>query len=360
MKYLKSVFTRKQNRFLLAAFVCAFVGLILTVICVKVTGKQTAQNLASRWSNEKDCSQVSVFFSRYAGFETSAIQNMEYEIKGQLIEDSLTAKNENARNFVYAYCANGRATIDSGRNSITANAICVGGDYFLFHPLKLVNGSYFDNTAKEDYVIIDRDIAWQLFGSNDVIGLNVEINGKFHVICGVIEREEGRINDLAGNGVPTMYVPYESLAETGSADYINTYEVLLPNPISGYATNVIEKKLYIDEDSYELVENTGRFSWVKLLKNVKNFGIRGMNSKAIIYPYWENVARGIEDYLTPVCVVAVLAYAFAAVVIIVLIIRMWQKRTIRFKTIKNFVENVIERRREKRKLRKKGKTNEEK
>lgn len=46
----------------------------------------------------------------------------------------------------------------------------------MFHPLKLITGSYFSgNDLMQDYCIIDQDAAWQLFGSNDVVGMTVYI-----------------------------------------------------------------------------------------------------------------------------------------------------------------------------------------
>lgn len=45
----------------------------------------------------------------------------------------------------------------------------------------------------------------------------------------------------------------------------------------------------------EVLENTTRFDFLNLLKQLTQFGTRSMSSKAIIYPYWENMARGYED-----------------------------------------------------------------
>ena len=107
MKYLKSVFTKVQNGFLIAAGACVLVGLILTLIGTKVSDKQMAQNLAKRWSKAGDVAQISCFFSELAQVDERSIQEMEYRLEAKLNEDSHSAANSNARRSLYSFCANG-------------------------------------------------------------------------------------------------------------------------------------------------------------------------------------------------------------------------------------------------------------
>ncbi|MCR5279441.1 MAG: ABC transporter permease [Lachnospiraceae bacterium] len=323
-------------------------AIILTLIGIKAVSGLDAENLAKRWSKEDDFAQVSCYFSQLSKFNKDSVLQLNGNIEKKLKGDSLTTDKENARSWVHAYSANGQAQVSYKKTSASFKAVGVGGDYFLFHPLKLVHGNYFsDSFVGGGIVLIDTDVAWQLFGSSDVVGQLIDFNGEPYVICGVVERESGRINDLAGNNKATIYVPYSALEANESTTFINMYEALLPNPISGYAVGALTDALKTDKDTYELVENTGRFHWTKLVANVKNFGIRGMNGKAIIYPYWENMARGMEDYLTPVAVAALILYAVPIVFLIMLIFRMWKKRTIHFSDLKNFVDDRIDKRRAK-------------
>lgn len=355
MDYLRSVFTKRVKVLAIIGAASAVCALILTLIGIHTAKSLDAENLASRWSDIKDCSEVSVFFNEKAGFEDFSIKQLCYKVDTVLDGDSITA-NENARRWIYAYAADGNVSVTSKRLTGSYRTIGVGGDYFLFHPLKLVNGSYFTETnVMHDYVLIDTDMAWQLFGSSNVSGQILEINGTPMVISGVYEREEGRINDLSGNNVPTMYMPLETLKNHGGAGYIYVFESLLPNPISDYAFNAVKDGISVDEANYEVVENTGRFNWVRLLKHVKDFGTRGMNLKGIIYPYYENIARGTEDYLTPLTVCACIMYLFPAILVLLLVRRMWKKRTFHFADIKNGLERLAEKRRAGRRVRKEKK-----
>ncbi len=348
MQYLRSVFGKKQIILAIAGAASLLLAGILTLVAVHAVKGLDAENLASRWSTDNDFSQVSCFFSQLADVSEETIAELNYKIGVKLTGDSLKAEKEGARTWIHAFSANGQAQVVFKTFSGSFKAVGVGGDYFLFHPLKLLYGNYFsDDTPADDLVIIDKEVAGQLFGGTDVVGQIVEIGGRQHIVCGVIEREKGRINDLAGNDKPTVYLPYSSLAQNGTITYLNMYEALMPNPISGYAMSAIRDNLKVDEAQYEMVENTGRFKWYKLVLNAKNFGIRGMNAKAIVYPYWENVARGMEDYLTPVAILALILYLFPSVLLFMLILRMWKLRPIHMKNIMDFVDDRIDVRRRK-------------
>ena len=354
MEYIKAVFGKKQIKLAIAGAVSLLVGLILVLVGVKTTGKLSDQQLAKRWSDNNDYAQVSAFFSELSGFNTDSVTELLKKIESKLDTDSITA-NENARRFVYAYSAMGEASVVSERTTVKVNAIGVGGDYFLFHPLTLISGSFFsEDSLNQDLVVVDRETAWQLFGSTDIVGQMVEIGGVYHEICAVVERESGRLNELAGNDGATVYMSYSSLSKNGTVTYINCFEALMPNPLTGYALGVLTDNMPVDGKRFETVENTGRFYWTKLLKNVKNFGTRGMNQKGVVYPYWENIARAYEDYLTPVTVIAILSFAFPAVLLLLLLLRMWRLRTVHFSDIKDYTERRLELFREKRKKMREG------
>ncbi len=149
----------------------------------------------------------------------------------------------------------------------------------------------------KDYCVIDEDAAWQLFGSSDVAGMVVYIGGIPHVVTGVVERPSGRLAEAAGLDSTLVYVSCESLEENGKSNGINHYEIVMPNPVSGFAENYIRENLGADEKETEVLENTSRYSFLSRCQLLLEFGTRSMNGKAIIYPYWENIARGYEDIL---------------------------------------------------------------
>lgn len=351
MEYLKSVFDLKRIKLLISGGVSLLLGLLILFIACKVTAKLDDQYLAKRWgSSDNSYAQVSAFLSEMSGFDENSVKELEYKIENKLVSDSISTKSEDGRLWVYCYSANGTVTVSSESESVNVKAIGVGGDFFLFHPFEMVEGSFFDSEyVMDDLVVIDTDTAWKLFGSNSVVGQIVEIGGVPHVICGVVRKEEGRLNDLAGNDVPILFLSYASLRDNGMVSYINSFEALIPDLISDYAKDTLESLVPCDASRFSVIENTGRFHWVNLLKNVKNFGTRGMNGKGIVFPYWENLARGYEDYLTPVSVIGCLLFLYPCGLLIYFIRRMWKKRTFRKEDVRDFAEGLIEDYRERRK-----------
>lgn len=350
MEYLRTVFDRTRIRLLIASGISLLVGLILLFAGVYSTSKLKDQQIASRWGDSKDYAQVTAFFSEMAGFSEDSVRELSYKINNKLLQDSLTTgTEEGARSWIYSYSAFGEVMAVSNNDSTSVKAIGIGGDYFLFHPLKLVSGSYFNSEyVMKDLVLLDVETAWRLFGSTDIEGQVIEIGGTRHIVSGVVAKEEGRLNTIAGNDEPMIYLSYESLKKNGSVSYINSFEALMPNPISSYAYEAVKGLIPVSEKRYELIENTGRFNFVKLLQHAKKYGTRGMNAKAIVYPYWENVARGMEDYLAPVAVVGTLCFSFSALTVIYILLRMIKKRTIHLVDFKNFVEDKVDDRRRKR------------
>ena len=355
MEYLKTVFTKVYIRLLIAAGICVVAGLILVAVGIHASSSLKDQQITERWGDKKNFAQVSVFFSELAGFDADGAEELKHNIEKELKEASITNETENARLWLGAYSANGKVLIASKRNSVDVKAVGVEGDYFLFHPLELVSGSFFDsNYPMKDLVLLDEYTAFNLFGSNDIVGQIVEVGGKDHVVCGVYRNSESRLDKLSGNDEPTIYMSYQALSQNGTISYINTYEAMIPDPVSSFALQLVKKSLKTDERRYEIIENSGRYKWFNLLKMVPKFGTRGMNSRGVIYPYWENMARGMEDYLVPVAVVAVLLFAYPSVLLVILLIRMWKKRTIRGGDVKNFFEDKYEGYMEKRRKIKEG------
>lgn len=303
--------------------------LILAFVTNHLGQTQDSQSMAERWSRDGNVSQVSCFFSVNAGMDEDRIKEFEHTIDSALADAAVLQESENpgARLWADAYSADGKISISSDRSSLEADAIGIGGDFFLFHPLKLLSGSYFTgNDLNQDYCVIDQDAAWQLFGSNDVAGMTVYISGIPHIVTGVVQREEGRLTEAAGLNSTLIYVSYQTLSELGTNNGINHYEIVLPDPVSNFAYNYVKEKLGNSEKETEVVENTSRYSFLSRLKLIPQFGTRSMNGKAIIYPYWENVARGYEDILTVVTLFELLFLLYAVILALVFFCIWWKHK----------------------------------
>ena len=344
MKNRTKNLTLRQIICRITGVVCFLLFLGLTLWSRVMTKALQEQQMAKRWSNVSESAQISCFFSQGTEITRDTIKGFEEKLKTVLKEESITSEstNENARMWADAYSAAGEITLANGKKTVTAKAIGVEGDFFQFHPLKLLNGSFFSgDSLMQDYVVIDEDTAWQLFGSNDVAGMQVTIGDVPHIVSGVIKRAEGHFNDAAGNDVTTVYLSLSSLESYGDSNGISCYEIVMPNPITGYALKTVKENIGIKEENMECIENTTRFSLLSLGKVFLDFGSRSMSRKAIIYPYWENVARGYEDVLALLFVFRVIFLLVPVSLTVVWLVKLWKRRTWTWRDVPGYLKGIF-------------------
>lgn len=308
---------------------CLLIALCMHLIRQKMISGQEAQLMASRWSEEGGVSQISCFFSREVSVSDEQLVSFEHRLDEVLKEASIQLETDHAgaRLWTDAYSAQGTLSVSTERATLSLKAMGIGGDFFLFHPQKLLYGNFFSGSdLNTDYIVIDEEIAWQLYGGIDVSGKFVTIGGQPHMIAGVIQRPKGKAEKAAGLEDSIVYVSMNTLQKFGQYSGIGHYEIVMPNPIKGFAMQKVQENLGVDERETIYVENTGRFGIDKSLKVLSQFGYRSMNGKAIIYPYWENLARGCEDRLSLITLAMVINLLIPAVILFLWSIHAWRHK----------------------------------
>ncbi|MCM1111755.1 MAG: ABC transporter permease [Muribaculum sp.] len=337
------------------------VFLVLAAVSGHMISGLTDQQMAKRWSEEGGVAQISCFFSVNARVTEDTLQEFEHSLDSFLQESSITQESENAgaRLWADAYSAEGRITLTGETGRVEADALGVGGDFFLFHPQQLLYGAYFSgNDLNSDYCVIDQDAAWQLFGSNNAAGMTVYIAGVPHIVSGVIERPQGKLMEKAGLDGTRVYVSMRTLETYGSSQGINHYEIVMPNPVKEFALKHVKEQLGSDEMETEVIENSTRFRLLNRLKVIGAFGTRSMNGRAIIYPYWENVARGYEDMIGLITVFMLIFLLYPVILALVFFILWWRHKGWTFKDVWHKLKDKLERLQEKRYYRRQNKRKE--
>jgi hypothetical protein len=379
MKYISKFFSnRKRNIALIVIAVLVITQMALGLLSDFLVSKLYDQNEAVRWSEEKRSGQVSIFFTQDQMVEVDGIKRLEYQLKKKMVDAGITPleddkesgkttivdtielgkktdavsseRQETDLSGVYASCfsAQGVSTlVFETKVAQDITTIGVDGDFFLFHPLELVSGSYFyPEDLMKDRIVIDEQLAWDLFGSNDIVGQCVQIENVNHYIAGVVKRSSGRINEAAGLSKSIVYMSYDSLSKYGrilsgrneSAEIsedgvkaakggINCYEVVMPNPVDGLAAKLVRESSGMDEKYITVVDNTERFSGFSLWDVIRKLGIRSMWDKPVFYPYWENVARAWEDILARIFLLRVLCIIAASIIFAVIVVIAYRDRT---------------------------------
>ena len=331
----------KQIVFTLIFFLSLISYLLLTLWINGKVGDLADQQAALRWDAQGGSAQVSCFLADGVEMDEFKIRNFQQQLEQSLLEvdSELREKLEqNKRLFISSWSSTGRVTVVSEKGNVEANAVGISGDFFQFHPLQLVSGSYFsgDNLMK-DSVILDEEAAWQLFGSSNIAGKSVMIGGIPHYVCGVVKRQKDRFAEGAGlsSASAFVYLSNESLLAYGESRGVSVYELVAPNPVKGFVTGCVKEKLGVAEEEMVVVENSSRYSAEALIPVILSFGTRSMQNYAVRFPYWENIGRGWEDLAALAMMFQFLFLLIPTVIFVVFLIIKWRNRSFTFQDVKN-------------------------
>lgn len=306
---------RRKKTLFIGNIALAFMALLCLALVFRLGGVLESQKAAERWRGESGASfaQLSAFLPEGKDLSLEQIYQFRQTLETKLTEASLKMQSDAGKEketepaeqgkpaipegldlYIDAWSSVGEVNVSGERGSSKAEVTAVGGDYFYFHPLRLLSGSYLSEAdLMEDRVILDQDLAWKLFGGTDLAGMTVEIGGVPYMIAGVVERESDFATKrayTAGGGLFMSYRAYMGMAQ----DAIECYEIVLPQPIGGFAETLMKDSFPLNGG--ELVNNSQRFSPESLWQMLRAFGTRSMQRSNVIYPYWENAARFLGDW----------------------------------------------------------------
>ena len=375
-------FIKKKAFIIILSAAVLVIYVLLGFVSTHIINDLPEQQLANRWSDEKNMAQVSIFVTQDQLVKEDDLKKFTYLLEQKLVEsgvvgdededteqgnspriidtiniddmnkeeedeDSMPQKTPLQELYDIAYCAQGQINLKfENKTADKASAIGVGGDFFLFHPMTFVSGSYFSgDDLMKDGIVIDEEMAWQLFGSTDIIGECVEIEGIPHYVEGVVRRDKGRIKKAAQQDTSYVYMSYDSLSKYGTilsgvteehdvsedgttakSGGITCIEVVCPNPVRGLAAKICKESLGIGDDYVTVVDNTERFSFFSLIAVLRSFFTRSMWNKAIFYPYWENTARGYEDILSLILLVRMICMAVLVLILTAFVVNAYRHK----------------------------------
>ena len=325
----------------LALLIACLIQTALSVFCFamlgRVRGMLKTQSAADAWKGDGEdrFAQVSAFMPVTATKTLDDIRSFRAELENEFVQNSMEAPEGGS---LYTDAYSGRTSLSvSGKSpgSVTVTAVGAGGNYFLFHPLTLLSGGYLsDEDYMADRVVLDAQTAFNLFGSSDVAGMEVTINGKTFPIAGVVKSEDDFATAAAldagakASSDPTgvqsaskamIYMSYAALNAMAELP-IDCYEIVLPDPVSGFAKKLMTEKFPVG--SGVIVQNTGRFSLSGLISVIGKFGKRVMTTNGVIYPYWENAARMAESYAALLLILGTLFGLMPAVCLTIVLVKL--------------------------------------
>ena len=323
--------------------------LLAAVLSIYVSIKKNTlydQLAADRWTDNGDMAQISLF---YPVRMTTELDDMHFTDLSHRIQNALDdsaysesagKKDKTGISFPYSVSVTGEARLLSDSGEVVVKAYGVEGDFFTFHPVNLLTGSYLTaDDLMEDGVILDEDAAWKLFGSSDIAGQTVIISGVPHIVKGVTRKEEGVVALEAGLDGPMCYMSLDSLSKYGRIYGSYDYEMILPNPVEGFAKKTVSEVLGKDLEELIICENSRRYKVGELVKIIRTRKLRSMSTKGVVFPYYENIARAWEDTFSVICLAVIIILTVNLAIFAIYLFRLFRSQA--FKEFKKRLKHNI-------------------
>ncbi|MBR6966990.1 MAG: ABC transporter permease [Ruminococcus sp.] len=299
----------------------AIAGAAVLTLAGSITARSQGYNFAAeRWkhSGDMDYSQLSCFLSNDAGFNINEMNSIRSSFRSNLQEASITEEKGKLL-FPDAYSTPvGKASVscDIG-GSADAQITAVGGEFFFFRNFRLLDGAYFtEDDIMQDGAVIDERLAWALYGSPNISGQAIYINGVKFYISGVVKTPSTDPEERCIGSAPLAYISYyaagsvsgdspgamygygEDFSGMGfeeSFDRITCYECVLPEPVENFGYDMMKKQFSEPyKDKFTIVKNSERSDPKVRVKALKQLGDLVVRDDTIIYPFWENASRIVD------------------------------------------------------------------
>ena len=291
--------------------VCVILCLLAELIVILTAGKFEFIHAGDRWSSDgSGYAVVSLYTEEGSALSYDQITQWSFGMDAALLAASVTPA-EGARSWTYSAVCESTQTVAGPKGRVTAEVMAVCGDFFTVHPMNFVFGSPFLNDNSNPMgIVLDRYLAWELFGAENIIGMPLEIGGYEFIITGIVEKETDRgMYGYTYGDRPRMYMSYAGYSKISSAGSdITVFEAVLPNAFSSFAKNIFDGVVSYNQETASAIEVSDRFSLAVRFENMKLLPYSWIRSNRIEYPYWENEARA-ADFGCAVLMIFEIAFA---------------------------------------------------
>lgn len=259
-----------------------------------------------RWASDGErFAVITMYCEDESAVSADTAESWVNRIDNALLNSSVSPKNESARSWTYTYIAEDNLRVTGPMGSANAEIMAAGGDFFVFHSMKFTYGSAFLNDKSNPMgVVIDRDLAWKLFGAENIVGMTLTINNIEFTVVGIAEKESsnGIFGDTYGDS-QRLYMNYAGYVKVaGDENHVTMFETALPNSVKSFAMNIFTGAVSINEDTSVVQEVTDRFSITNRFNNMKTLKYSSIRENKIEFPYWENEAK-VYDFFCAVIMI---------------------------------------------------------
>lgn len=325
---------------------------VITEVGGSMASSQQYNYAWQRWGGGSDFVQVSTFFSDDAGMTVNGVNSARVSLLNSLRSASVMI-DEKKKMIPDAYSAPmGRYEVSCDINGHSeAEITAVGGSFFTFRSFRLADGAFFsEDDLMQDGAVIDRDLAWKLYGSDSISGKNIYINGIKLYISGVVDTPQTEAEKDAYGDAPKAYISYSSaeriadavqsgmnvtgdaiVSDTGAEEIpsrfskVTCYECIIPEPVEDIGYNAV-KNIFSEQykNKLDIVNNTTRFDPKKRERAYDDLAQTVVRNDAVVYPHWENASRIVEYKLSGIYHVRKILLIIPLLTVLWLIFRLYR------------------------------------
>ena len=123
-----------------------------------------------------------------------------------------------------------QGTIPVSVKDLSVNARVIGTDAFYidFHEVRLKSGGFLTKESGdrgETVAVIEDELAWKLFNTDNAVGNQIEVLGRTFRIIGVAAKDNSIIARLSNDGDANIYIPSRTFSDLDENAGISSFEV---------------------------------------------------------------------------------------------------------------------------------------
>ncbi|MDP4094236.1 MAG: ABC transporter permease [Bacillota bacterium] len=149
----------------------------------------------------------------------------------------------------------------NGQTSYPVKLLGTNSEYADFSNVTLKYGSFFSKKSEEEgaaTAVIDTELAWTIFKTDNAIGKTINIYGEPFSIIGILKKDTSILNTLNDDGKALIYIPAQKLMELDKSAGITSFQIRLTDNInldqnSDYITDGLQQIGKIP-DFYEITD----------------------------------------------------------------------------------------------------------
>ena len=306
---------------LAAAGVLAVAGGLVGLSILNTARSLWHENAAGRFAADERFAELSVFLPADANFTLDGVMHTRYEIEKALVARSIPLSEEK-RVYVDAFSAfdTVSAASDSGKTT-TVRRRKIGGDPAFFYE-SFAAAPRIGEDINHDRVLLSKTAAWRLYGGYELEDFPVTLGSDTFVVSGVID-DPVSADDKAFYGEdPLIVCDIGRFPDTP----VTLYEIILIDPVKGFAKDVLETALPVDKERVLIVENSARFSVPALYKKIPTLlaADEEMPAGVTVTPE-EMAARRAEKHLAARFLLMHILLAYPLLVALYLLRKLYKK-----------------------------------